>query len=364
MKICVDSQMEYECSVISFIYIMRMLKLYRGSFSLTEETYKGVVLAAMVLANKIWDDFAMKNSEYCSIFYGLTLQRVNDLELAMFLALRNKLFVNRSEYAAAHFSIQELITKEEIERVRNLPSNQRVPVLTTKTILSREKSRSVLSEASSAISSHSVRSLNTADMMCSSGDELFEDAAIFYADGMMSPRSDSGEDKTDLRFKQPSPRPAPCRSRRSSSVSGRSSSDRGQTFHVPFPSTPPTLTASTLGDNFDILGPAVGPAATPVTRIAPGVIRSASSASTSADPGSSSSKSQEEALDSEGRSWCCGIWPFRSWCNDSAVRDVASGNGCHAYNATAQSQLELDDDEDIPPPETLASISLSNVGII
>ena len=163
IKICVDSQMEYECSIITYIYLLRFLRLNRSFIRFTEDTYKGILLAVMLLSNKIWDDFAMSNSEYCSIFYGLTLHRVNELELSMLILMHNDLWVSRREYADAHFSVQELITKEEIERVRNLPSNQRVPVRTTKTILSREKSRSLLSEVSSAVSTLSEGLLRSSD---------------------------------------------------------------------------------------------------------------------------------------------------------------------------------------------------------
>mmetsp|Transcript_9531 Transcript_9531/g.14341 ORF Transcript_9531/g.14341 Transcript_9531/m.14341 type:complete len:467 (-) Transcript_9531:234-1634(-) len=113
-KICIESDMEYECLVISLIYISRMVRYSEGTFVLNESSYKGVILACVLMASKVFDDFAMSNSSYCSIFYGLSVQRVNDLELSLLEVLGSNLWVSRSEYAEFHFSIQEQITRHTI----------------------------------------------------------------------------------------------------------------------------------------------------------------------------------------------------------------------------------------------------------
>mmetsp|Transcript_22761 Transcript_22761/g.33248 ORF Transcript_22761/g.33248 Transcript_22761/m.33248 type:complete len:494 (+) Transcript_22761:90-1571(+) len=116
-KICIDSQMEYECAVISLIFLTRLVELGNGAFRLDEDTYRGAVLACMLVANKLWDDFAMLNADYCCIFRGLTLRRVNELELQLLRVLGGDLWVSPSEFARCHFAIQELVTQEEIKRV-------------------------------------------------------------------------------------------------------------------------------------------------------------------------------------------------------------------------------------------------------
>ena len=109
--------MEYECAIISLIYLTRLVRLSHKSFRLNEDTWRGAVLACMLVANKVWDDFAMFNVDYCCIFHGLTLARVNELELQLLRLLMADLHVTASQFALTHFMVQDLVTKEEIRRV-------------------------------------------------------------------------------------------------------------------------------------------------------------------------------------------------------------------------------------------------------
>lgn len=109
--------MEYECAIISLIYITRLVTLSNGSFVLNEDTWRGALLACMLVSSKVWDDFAMFNADYCCIFNGLTLSRVNELELQLLRLLMSDLYVSASQFAITHFKVQELVTKEEIRRV-------------------------------------------------------------------------------------------------------------------------------------------------------------------------------------------------------------------------------------------------------
>lgn len=52
-KICTDSQMEYECAIISLIYIERVIQMSNGMFTLNANNWKGLVLAAMLLSSKV-----------------------------------------------------------------------------------------------------------------------------------------------------------------------------------------------------------------------------------------------------------------------------------------------------------------------
>jgi hypothetical protein len=109
--------MEYECAIISLIYITRLVTLSNGSFVLNEDTWRGAVLSCMLVSSKVWDDFAMFNADYCCIFNGLSLSRINELELQLLRLLMADLHVTASQFAITHFKVQELVTKEEIRRV-------------------------------------------------------------------------------------------------------------------------------------------------------------------------------------------------------------------------------------------------------
>lgn len=122
-QICVMTQMEYECAVISLVYIERLKEYSNDQFFLTESNWKSVVFICMLMANKVNDDFHMLNSDYTQIFPGLELQRINMLELKLLELLDTKLYVNVSEYAKYHFRIQDLITKLGINQSRKMSAS-------------------------------------------------------------------------------------------------------------------------------------------------------------------------------------------------------------------------------------------------
>ena len=108
--------MEYECAVVSLYYLQRVLVYSNGSFFYTSSNWRAVVLAAMLLANKLWDDFHMSNYDYTYIFPGITLERINELEVALWLAMGHNLIVSRSNYSQTHFAVQEIIAKDDIAK--------------------------------------------------------------------------------------------------------------------------------------------------------------------------------------------------------------------------------------------------------
>lgn len=110
--------MEYECAVISLIYLARMISYSNGIFHLDETNYRGVILACMVIATKVWDDFGMLNSGYTQIFPGLSLERVNELETHLLYVLRFDLWITIKEFSFYHFLIQDMITKDELKKYR------------------------------------------------------------------------------------------------------------------------------------------------------------------------------------------------------------------------------------------------------
>ncbi|CAE7775027.1 CCNY, partial [Symbiodinium microadriaticum] len=97
--LCAQSQMEYECAVLSFLYLERVIRMSHGMFKLDNGNWKGPVLSCMIMANKVWDDFHMSNVDYVFIFPSLTLQRINELELQLLRVLNANLWVGVGEYA-------------------------------------------------------------------------------------------------------------------------------------------------------------------------------------------------------------------------------------------------------------------------
>lgn len=118
-KLCNDTQMEYECIIISLIYVRRLIKTSCGKFVLLSENWKGVFLSCVILANKVWDDFHMRNLDYTFVFKGLSIKRVNALESHLLQCLDCRCNVSPSAYAQTHFEIQAMITLMNIEKEKS-----------------------------------------------------------------------------------------------------------------------------------------------------------------------------------------------------------------------------------------------------
>ena len=65
----------------------------------------------MVMSSKVWDDLSMWNADFSQVCSSFTLQRINELELAMLNALRYDVKVKASEYAKYYFLLRSMLMK-------------------------------------------------------------------------------------------------------------------------------------------------------------------------------------------------------------------------------------------------------------
>jgi hypothetical protein len=116
--VCTSTQMEYECSVASLIYLQRFMEISYHHLQFNEYNWRSIVLSSLLIANKMWDDFHVANVAYCLIFPGLSLERVNQLEIGFLEVLEYKTWISPSCYAENHFAIQACIAEEEIKQMK------------------------------------------------------------------------------------------------------------------------------------------------------------------------------------------------------------------------------------------------------
>ena len=87
----------------------------RGGLQLTSLNWKAVVLTAMLLASKVWDDFSMVNADFVVIMgqrgSTITLERLAELESAMLDLLQYRMMVTGPEYAQVHFRLQDMVAR-------------------------------------------------------------------------------------------------------------------------------------------------------------------------------------------------------------------------------------------------------------
>jgi hypothetical protein len=101
-----------ECGIITIVYINRVI-MYTG-LALHASNWKRVLLGAILMASKVWDDQAVWNVDFCSILPKIEVDDMNDLERTYLEMLQFNINVESSVYAKYYFELRSLA--EEAER--------------------------------------------------------------------------------------------------------------------------------------------------------------------------------------------------------------------------------------------------------
>jgi len=104
-------EMHVECLVTAFIYVERLLKAYRGALALQPTNWRPIVFSALILASKICDDESPLNADWCYVCSSFTVQRINELELALLKAFQFKPTVSASQYARSYFHFRSMAAR-------------------------------------------------------------------------------------------------------------------------------------------------------------------------------------------------------------------------------------------------------------
>ena len=102
----INSQMETDCIIMALIYMERITKETGGAIRVRGHNWKSLVLSSLVMASKVWDDLSMWNSDFSQVCPSFTLQRINELELAMLDVLRYNVKVSAGDYAKYYFHLR------------------------------------------------------------------------------------------------------------------------------------------------------------------------------------------------------------------------------------------------------------------
>jgi len=114
------SKMEHDTIIMSLIYVERLIKETDGFIAPVPENWKSLLFSCMVLASKVWDDMSMWNIDFSNVcgrgrgsnqLASFTLERINQLELALLKSLYFNVKVRASEYAKYYFLIRSMLMK-------------------------------------------------------------------------------------------------------------------------------------------------------------------------------------------------------------------------------------------------------------
>ncbi|KAJ3156499.1 Cyclin Y [Geranomyces variabilis] len=106
------AELTAECGIITLIYVERLMNNTR--LSLLPSNWIRIVLGALLLAAKVWDDHAVWNVDFVQIFPDVHVKDMNDLERFYIAHLHFNVNIRASEYARYYFALRELSPRLDI----------------------------------------------------------------------------------------------------------------------------------------------------------------------------------------------------------------------------------------------------------
>jgi hypothetical protein len=102
-----------ECGILCLAYIERIIAL--TGLSLHASNWRRVTLSALILASKVWEDQAVWNVDFLSVFPCITVQDLAQLEKVVLNLLQFNVSLKASLYAKYYFELRSLAETDSLQ---------------------------------------------------------------------------------------------------------------------------------------------------------------------------------------------------------------------------------------------------------
>jgi len=102
-----------ECGILCLAYIERMIAL--ASLLMNASNWRRVSLSALILASKVWEDQAVWNVDFLSIFDCVTAQELGQLEKIILNLLQFNVSLKAALYAKYYFELRSLAEQADMQ---------------------------------------------------------------------------------------------------------------------------------------------------------------------------------------------------------------------------------------------------------
>jgi len=102
-------KLSHECGILCLAYIERIMQ--NACIRLFSYNWRRIVLSALILASKVWEDQAVWNVDFLSVFPSIKVQDLAQLEKKILSLVMFDVSLSAKDYTRLYFDLREISTK-------------------------------------------------------------------------------------------------------------------------------------------------------------------------------------------------------------------------------------------------------------